>query len=234
MGKLKKIGFISAMTLAFLLVASVIAYATGFLPCPDKKYGWAYLSVGLIILIASGIVAFVVRKNTAVNVVCFFMNSVALGSGIRAWYIFREIDNNFLTMFFVCLACLAYLWLFFALCQIPVFSRHKKLFFWLWLLLSLGAYLAVVILTTTTFVSTFGFYMLVLCAFIYAVVSSSSRLDKIMRALTISAYSVFAVIVIVALTVMSEDGDFAGDAIFDFAGEATGNALTPKGPKDKK
>lgn len=133
-----------------------------------KKTGFVSLMALAFLLVISGVTAFVVRDKTAVNIACFAVNAVALGCCIRAWYIFRGLNNGFLTMFFVSLACIAYLWLFFALCLIPPLSRHIKLFFWLWLILSVIAYVLVVIFTKTTFVSTFGFYMLVMCGFIYS------------------------------------------------------------------
>ena len=217
MDKLKKTGFVSAMAFAFLLVASAVAFATGFIPCPEQSYAWAYLCLGVFILIVSGLTAFVIRKNTVVNAICFSVNAVALGCLIRAWYIFRELDNSIITMLLVCLACLAYIWLFFLCCLIPFFSRHLKLFFWLWLFVSCVAYMPVVAFTKTDFVSTFGYYMLVLCAFIYAMVSDSENFSELMRALTLSTYSVFVVAIIVAVIMLTEDCDFS----VDFAGNAS-------------
>ncbi len=233
MDKFKKTGFVSLMALAFLLVASLTAFATGFIPCPEQSYGWAYICAGAFLLVISGVTAFVIRDKTAVNIACFAVNAVALGCCIRAWYIFRGLNNGFLTMFFVSLACIAYLWLFFALCLIPPLSRHIKLFFWLWLILSVIAYVLVVIFTKTTFVSTFGFYMLVMCGFIYSMVSPSADFEELMRALTLSAYSVFIVAIIVAVIAISGEGDFDLDFAADFSADF-GSADTKKAKQIKQ
>lgn len=77
MDKIRKIGFVSLMSLIFLIAASLTAFGTGHLPCPKREYYMAYLAGGVLILILSGLAVFIVRKNTAVNVICFMANSVA-------------------------------------------------------------------------------------------------------------------------------------------------------------
>lgn len=159
--KLKKVLLVSAAALVFLLVASLIAYLFGFVESDYEYLGWVYVGVGVAALVASGVLAFAVKGRSAVNIACFAANSVALGLCIRGWYELRGLENSFLTMFFVCLACIAYLWVFFLLCLIPFISRHITPFFFIWLGISAVAYILVVIFTTTTFVSTFGYYMLI-------------------------------------------------------------------------
>ena len=207
MDKIRKIGFVSLMSLIFLIAASLTAFGTGYLPCPKREYYMAYLAGGVLILILSGLAVFIVRKNTAVNVICFMANSVALGLCIRSWYILRELENNLLTLFLVCIACIAYLWIFFGLCLIPAIKRHIKLFFWVWLFLSFIGYTVAVALTETTFLSTFGYYMLVVSSFIYAIVSHSEDKKQLMRALTLSTYTVVVVAIIVAVLIFAEDAD---------------------------
>ena len=89
MNKFKKAGIVSLATFIFLLVASAVALALGYVRLEHESYGWLFLIVGVILLILSGLVAFVVRGNTAVNLACFAANAVALGFCIRAWYFFR-------------------------------------------------------------------------------------------------------------------------------------------------
>lgn len=218
MDKIRKIGFVSLMSLIFLIAASLTAFGTGYLPCPKREYYFAYLAGGVLILILSGLAVFIVRKNTAVNVICFMANSVALGLCIRSWYILRGLENNLLTLFLVCIACIAYLWIFFGLCLIPAIKRHIKLFFWVWLFLSFIGYTVAVALTETTFLSTFGFYMLVVSSFIYAIVSHSEDKKQLMRALTLSTYTVVVVAIIVAVLIFAEDADLD----IDFGGGTGG------------
>ena len=63
MDKFKKTGFVTLMALAFLLVASLTAFATGFIPCPEQSYGWAYICAGAFLLVISGVTAFLVREQ---------------------------------------------------------------------------------------------------------------------------------------------------------------------------
>lgn len=232
--KFKKAGIVSLATFIFLLAASAVALALGYVRLEHESYGWLFLIVGVILLILSGLVAFVVRGNTAVNLACFAANAVALGFCIRTWYFFRGLENNFVTMLLICLACVAYLWVFFALCLIPFISRHIKAFFFIWLAISAVAYILVVIFTNTTFVSTFGYYMLVVAAFTYAMVSGSHNLKELIRALTLSAYSVFAVAVIVAVIIISEDGDLGLDCVADiFSGAPDGKGKEKQNQKEE-
>lgn len=218
MDKLKKTGIVSAAALIFLLIASLAAYLFGFVKTDYPNAGWVFIGAGAAILVASGVVAFAVRKYAAVNIACFAANSVALGLCIRGWYILRGLENSFLTMFLVCLACIAYLWIFFLLCLVPFLSRHIKPFFFIWLGISAVAYILVVIFTETTFVSTFGYYMLMTASFIFAMISGVSGIHGLIRAMALSSYSVVVVAAIAAVVGLTEDGDMCLDFIPDILG----------------
>lgn len=230
--KLKKVLLVSAAALVFLLVASLIAYLFGFVESYYEYLGWVYVGVGVAALVASGVLAFAVKGRSAVNIACFAANSVALGLCIRGWYELRGLENSFLTMFFVCLACIAYLWIFFLLCLIPFISRHITPFFFIWLGISAVAYILVVIFTTTTFVSTFGYYMLMTASFIFAIISGAGGVHGLIRALALSSYSVFAVAAIVAVIVLTDGGDMTLDFIPDILG-CSPDDIKKKGKKGK-
>ena len=51
MDKIRKIGFVSLMSLIFLIAASLTAFGTGYLPCPKREYFFAYLAGGVLKLI---------------------------------------------------------------------------------------------------------------------------------------------------------------------------------------
>ena len=71
----------------------------------------------------------------------------------------------------------------------------------------------IVIFTKTTYVSTFGYYMLIEMAFIYALCSDSENIQDLVRRITLATYSVFAVAVLIAVFMLSESG---GDIDMDF------------------
>ena len=87
---MKKITFVSLMSLLFLSLCSVfeVLLRNVYFVSP-----WIPLSIGFILLILSGILVSNVKKNIVGNSVCFFINSFALGLCIRAWYMYREFEN---------------------------------------------------------------------------------------------------------------------------------------------
>ncbi len=200
---MKKITIVSFASLCFLLFSSAVAY---FLRYTDWNGAWKYLLVGVGILVASSVIAVFAKENTAINLVCFFISSVALGFCIRSWYVFRGFDNSFGVMALVSLAAVAYLCFFALLGRIPVIARHINLCVWIYIILSTIGYVIVIFTTETTFVSTFGYYMIVESAFILAMCKSADGLSGMVRALALSTYSIFAAAAMIALLMLAGDG----------------------------
>ncbi len=207
---MKKITIVSLASFLFLLLASGTAIITRYLFDEAESA----LFVGIAILIGSGITAIVIRERKIINVICFFINSIAMGILIRAWYIFRGFDNTFLTMMLVSLATVLYLWVFFALSKIPFIHKSKALYTVLCVLyvsISALAYVIAVTKTHTTYLSTFGYYMIIELAFIFAMSLEVNSPDELIRNLTLSTYSIFLAVIIAAvialLVVAGGDGD---------------------------
>ena len=146
------------------------------------------------------------RHKTAADIICLAVNAVAPGLCIRAWYIVRGPENNLLTMFLICLTCIAVLWVFFFAGLIPPFARHAKVCFLVFLLAGAAVYLIFVCVTETAFLSTFGYFMLVEAGFIFGMLFSAENIKRLLRIAALSSYSVFIVAVIIAVTALSEDG----------------------------
>ena len=206
MNKFKRAGIVCALALAFLFVAALTAFALGYIQQSLQGHWAIYLSVGAGAMGASGIAAFCVRHNTAVDIACLAADAVALGLCIRAWYIVRGLENDLLTMFLICLACIAVLWAFFFIGLIPPFARHGKAYFLVFLLAGGAIYLVLVCVTETAFLSTFGYFMLVEAGFIFGMLFRAETVKRLLRIATLSSYSVFIVAVIVAFSALSEDG----------------------------
>ncbi len=237
---MKKVSIVSLCSLLFLSVCSTVAY---LLKNIGKDKTIPLLLIGIGALVLSGVLAFFAKRSIMLNVACSLINATALGALIRVWYMLRGFNNSLPLMLAVSLAATAYLWLFWLLAKIPVFNRHTKLFMILFVLLSLAAYITVVFTTKTTFVSTFGYYMIIVLAFIFAMCKSTDEPSELVRAVTLSTYSVFAVAFIVGLAILL-DGDIDLDLDFslddegseiavDMASDAAESAVEAKRKKRK-
>lgn len=134
-----------------------------------------------------------------------------MGFIIRAWYIQRGINNSILVMTLISLGCVLYLWIYFAIISIPVISESRGVCITvtvLYFIISILIYIFVVIGTTTEFVSTIGFCAFIEASFIFAMSFEVNTKEELIRNLTLSTYSVFAVAIIVAvIAIMAALGD---------------------------
>lgn len=235
---MKKISVVSLASFIFLMLSSVVALGSKPL-FSDAKIP---LIAGCMILAASGILAIIVRENTVVNILCCFLSSIAMGLLIRAWYNLRRLENDIATMLLISLSLVAYLWVFFAISKIP-FIRHNKtvfiIFSIVFVLLSIIAYVLLVLNTKTTYVSTLGYYAIIQLGFIFAMSLEAHDREELIRNLTLSTYSVFVVAIIVAvffiIAMLGGDGldcdcDCGGDCCCD-ACDAGGDFGTSKKKK---
>ncbi|MBQ2876429.1 MAG: hypothetical protein IJE25_05430 [Clostridia bacterium] len=187
---MKKINIVSAASFVFLMLTSAVAILM------RRAFSAAHvpLLIGLGVLLVSGAVAFAVRERLVINIACFLVNSVAMGLLLRAWYMFRGFDNSFLTVVLVSLVAVVYLWFFFAITKIPAIHKSKIAYIItcvVYAVISVIVYCIVVAKTSTTFVSTFGYYMLVELAFIFALGFEVNSKSELMRNLTLSTFSIF-------------------------------------------
>ena len=105
------------------------------------------------------------------------------------------------------------------------FDKHFKFYIWTFLILTLISYILVFIFSETTFISTFGYFVIIEIAFIFAMCKKEDDFADLFRNITISSFSVFIVAIIMLLIMLECDGldfDFGGD-LFDIAS-----------PKEKK
>ena len=121
---MKKITIVSACSFAFLLICSIVATVT------EKLFSESHvpLIIGVSILIASGILALVVRERITTNLVCFSLSAIAMGFVIRAWYIQRALSNSIFVMILISLGCVLYLWIYFVLIRIPVIRESRGVY----------------------------------------------------------------------------------------------------------
>jgi hypothetical protein len=198
---MKKTTFVSVASFVFLLTASTVEYFTRSLLTDAVST----LVRGVIILLISGIIALIARERRVPNIICFFISAVAMGILLRAWYINRGFANSYLVMLLVSLASALYISVFFFISKLPFVNGSKRAYTALcviYAIASVAGYIVVVFTTETTYVSTFGYYMIIELAFIFAMSLEVDNMDGLIRNLTLSTYSVFVVAIIVAIFVI--------------------------------
>ena len=189
---MKKISIVSIASFAFLTLCSLTEYILR----PFMQDQLYTLLIGVGILAISGIITLLSRDNIGLNTVCFVLSSLAMGILIRAWYINRGFDNTLPVMLLISFITVVYLWLFYALSRLPFIRASRRAYLVyavIFAAVSGIAYLLVMLNTKTTFVSTFGYYMLIELAFILAMSLEVESGRQLWRNLTLSTYSVFAV-----------------------------------------
>ena len=209
---MKKMRIVSSASFGMLTVASVTAY---FLRYASERRIWVHLTVGALLLVLSAILALLAGKRIWACVVLCVNNAIALGFLLRAWYIFRGFDNSLLLMLGVSAAAVAYLWIFFLISRVPPLRRRPRLFTLTFVVISAVAYTVLVFTTRTTFLSTFGFYMLLELSFVFAMCKSTAEPAELVRAILLSTYSLIAVAAIIAIAAALGDADI--DLDFDFS-----------------
>ena len=201
---MKKLIKISILSFLFLFFTS---YFEHVLRNVSFEKTWSPLLIGFIILALSGVIALFIKKSLFIDVLCFLSNSVALGFCMRTWYLFREFDNSLLVMSCMSLLCVLYLWIFYLLSYIPIIRRHFKLYFWLYLIISLIIYIILILFTKTTYVSTLSYFSIIEISFIFAICMNSDDNKDLFRKMVISTYSVLIVGIIIALIMLEADLD---------------------------
>jgi len=198
---MKKITIVSLASFLFLFLCSAVAILTRGM----FKSAVVALITGVVILAVSGALAFFVKEKVGMNIACFFISSVAMGVLMRAWYINRGFNNSLALMMAVSMATVLYLWLFFALSRIP-FIRNSgvayAVYCAIFVILSVVGYLVVMTKTETTYVSTFGYYMIIELAFIFAMSLEVHTPEELIRNLTLSTYSVLIVAIIAGVVIL--------------------------------
>lgn len=198
---MKKITLVSIASFLFLFVSSAVAVLSRYL----FSEALAAFLVGLAVLIGSGVLSLLTGERVKLNLLCFFISAVAMGVLMRAWYIVRGFDNSFITVMGVTASVVLYLWIFYALSRIPfVRSSHLVFIIFVIMFVIISAVLYVIVManTETTYVSTFGYYMIIELGFIFAMSLEAENKEELIKNLAHSTYSVFIVAIVVGVAVL--------------------------------
>lgn len=221
---MKKFSTILIMSFIFFLIPCIVANILPYVPI-DKFVQSYYpaaspLFIGIIILTFSGLFSIFIRKITWLNIVYFTLNAIALGFCIRSWYVFKGFETPALLIFLTPFACVSYILIFFALAHIPFFSKHFKVFFWLFFIFTVVISSIFVIVYNSDFLSVLGYFLLLNLGFIKALCVKTKHLKALIRKITVSSYSVYFIAIIILIAILSDgdgiDIDFCLDEALDF------------------
>lgn len=189
-----------AASFLFLAVTSVVGYVAYFFNITDF---WVMFGIASGVLVAGVLIGII--KHTAAKITSFFVNAVSMGFFLQSWYINRGFQNSLWLMLGVAALAVAYMMVFALPLLIPAVNRHYAIYLAIFVLLSLGGYIALVVCTTTTWVSTLGYFGLLQLSFIVGSSFECSDFDDEIRALWLSSYSVVVCALIILAIVMGGD-----------------------------
>ncbi len=219
-----------AVSLVFLIVASVVGYIGRFIPLDF----WWIFGIATAILVVSVILSLALRKNPTYKLFSVFINAVSMGFYLRSWYINRGFDNALWLMLCVSLLAAAYMFIFILPLYVDAINRHYGWYLLVFTVLSIVGYVCLVVLTKTTWVSTLGYYGLLQLGFIMTMSMDGSNRLKLYNSWQVASYTVAVCAVIILIIVLG--GDAAGDFLDGFSGGGGGKSSgisSPRQPKPK-
>lgn len=210
---MKKITLVSIYSFVFLILCSLITYFLKYIPLSNDML---LIGIAIILMSLSFILKFLAPKFKITKYICYLINSIAMGFTLRAWYLYRNIDNDIITMILISVFAIVYLWLFYILLEIPIIKENMEMFLLMFLGGILILYVTLVAYTKTTYISTIGFYLLIETAFGFALCRNTITIDDTTKDIMLCTFSVIVVIIIVIIALYSGEGldnvdvDFSG------------------------
>lgn len=217
-----------AVSLAFLIVTSVVGYLGRYIPLDF----WWIFGIGTIILVVGLIFTIAFWKNSTYKLISLFINAVSMGFYLRSWYINRGFDNPLWLMLCVSLLAAAYLFVFILPLYIDGVNRHYGWYLLIFTILSIAGYVCLVIFTKTTWVSTLGYYGLLELGFIMTMSMEGNNKIKLYISWQVASYTVIVCAVIILIIVLG--GDATGDILSGIDGDIGGGGIaSPRQVKPK-
>ena len=220
---MKKITFISILLFVFLALSGT---CTWLLSSYHPSTPWIPLVIGLSVMCCTAIVYSFSGSFTILHCLVFIFNSLAFGLCIRAWYAYRGFQNSLYILLIIALLATAVLWIYYLLLFVPFIEKHFKTYTGVFVLSVAAIYLLVMIFTKTQFVSTVGYYMIIVVAFIFTLCKDTTHFRTVFKEIAFATFSILVVVLLIAILMM--EGDDIGIA------EAGSSAVTSDSPKDRK
>lgn len=212
MSKIKVVSICSAL---FFLVASLTHLLLNATTLVPKNL----IIITFVILAFSVLLAIIGRNSTSFHILCLFLNGVAMGFAIHAWLVYKDYDLSFIQLLGISALCLAFLWLVYLITSIPIIQRNPfltKLVVIILVIVSVISYIFLILFVKTTWLSTFGYDMVIQLALMLAVYTHSEDMPQLIKRLLLCSYSVIIVAIMIAIIILG--GDFDLDLDLDIGG----------------
>ena len=240
---MKNVTLTSLATLVLLFCTSAVATVTKLFLF---DFNIAFI-IAVAILVVSGLLVMIIKRSTAINVICFFVSAVAFGIAMRGWFIFCGAEVGIIALLAISLISAVLFFVFGVITRISLSTR--KMFIYivaiiLYVLAGIAA-LYIAIKTGNVLLSTLVFYLLATSGFVFAVSVNTDDTERLIRCLTLSTYSVLIAviaIILIAVALSSGDspdcdcdccGDDCTDLWFEDSGEKRGRGWRKKDDYDE-
>ena len=197
-----------AASLLFLTVTSLVGY---FAYYTQIKNFWAVFGIASGILALSVVLTCIKKKAT--KIAAFFVIAVSMGFYLQSWYVNRGFNNSVWLILGVAALASAYMLIFVLPLLVPAINRHYSIYLTFFVVLSLAGYVALLVFTKTTWVSTLGFFGILQLSFILGSSFDCKDVDDEMQALLISSYSIAVCAVIILIVALGGDACDGCDCI---------------------
>lgn len=198
-------------SLAFFVLSSLTAHALTRLP---EQSFWAYFGAATGVLAVGAIVLPLTKGNGKAKLVVFFINALAMGVYLRSWYRLRGLENPLWVLIAVAVGAAAVLAVYVSMLKIDAVRRHYKWFLLAFCVLSAAVYVLLLFLTKTAWLSTFGFYGILVIAFILTLSGNGKSGNSYFSRLVLASYGIVVCAVIILIIALEGDFDFGVD-VFD-------------------
>ncbi len=199
---MKKVCLSSISALVFLLLTSVVCFIT-------KPFFSRYditIVIALVIATVSAFIAFLIRKSSFINILCFLVSSVAFGIAMRAWYIFLGVECDLARMAIFSVVVSVFFFIFGSILRIRAIREHKVvyiIFIALYVLLDgIPVYFALALSGNVLF-STIAFFLIATWGFIIPLALESDDAASFIRNLALATYSVVGAIIIILIVIVA-------------------------------
>ena len=218
--RFRKILFFTFSLFAFYILAAVSCVFSRRLAIRNP---WGMLGIGVLFLVLNAILLIPGKRYAFASSLAFFSGAVGMGFCLSAWHLYRGYRFELRFWLILAAAFAAAFFLILLISAIPGVTRRYPGFFYGILCGSASVYLILLFSTKTTWLSTVGFSLIPFFSVLYFMGkpphNAANEWQAYLRSLSLSTLSVFAVAVLVALLMLSGDGD-----IFDFVD------LSPESP----
>ncbi len=200
MDRILKTGIV---TLLFLLVSSITGYFAKYIPINEF---WPMFAIGSGVLVLGILILILFHKHQKIKPFIVLINAISMGFYLRSWYILRGFENELWIMLLVALLATLYFLVYTVFLLFPFINKHYGWYLLAFILLSIGGYICLLVLTKTTWVSTLGYYGIIVLSFILCLSMEDKTTNEKYNRLLIGSYSIAICALIILIIALGGDG----------------------------